>query len=92
VNVSHSPSATPAAERRRIGQQRHPHAQKRHHKSPDSKPRHTPGTTITAMPPTNVGTTLAANVTAASSADRVRSYTSTVSATRASWSPLADNI
>ncbi len=43
------------------------------------------------MPPMKVGTMLAANVTAASSAERVRSYTSTVSATRASWSPTTDN-
>ena len=36
------------------------------------------------MPPTNVGTMLTTKVIAASSADRVRSKTSTVSATRAS--------
>ena len=36
------------------------------------------------IPPTNVGTTLAAKVTAASSGDPVRSNTSSVSATRAS--------
>jgi hypothetical protein len=36
------------------------------------------------IPPKKFGTRLAVNVTAASSGDRVRSYTSTVSATRAS--------
>ncbi len=36
------------------------------------------------IPPMNAGTTLAAKVTAASSAEWVRSYTSNVSATRAS--------
>jgi hypothetical protein len=39
----------------------------------------------------NDGTTLAAKVTAASSAEWVRSYTSNVSATLASWSPATDS-
>ncbi len=41
-------------------------------------------TQASVMPPTNVGTTLTTKVIAASRAERVRSYTSTVSATRAS--------
>ena len=42
-------------------------------------------------PPTKAGTTLAANVIAASRLDRVCSNTSRVSATRASWSPATDS-
>ncbi len=45
-----------------------------------------------ATPPAKAGTMLATKVTAASSDDRVRSYTSQVSATLASWSPATESI
>ena len=47
---------------------------------------------LSITPPRKVGTMLAAKVTAASRADPVRSYTRTVSATRASWSPPTERI
>jgi hypothetical protein len=44
------------------------------------------------IPPRNVGTMVATYVTAASRAERVWLNTSTVSATRANWSPATDVI
>ena len=43
------------------------------------------------IPPMKAGTTLAAKVIAASRDEWVRSYTSNVSATRASWSPPTES-